>query len=80
MPDFPMLDVMDIPDDHMEPYLIHSPCNWQQVSENSMDPFHVSFLHTRVAGPQFSEVFGQLPRLRQLSVNFVDFHFFPRPK
>ena len=61
MPEFPMLDVMDIPDDHMVPYLIHSPCNWQQVSENSMDPFHVSFLHTRVAGPQFSEVFAQLP-------------------
>ena len=45
----------------MVPYLIHSPCNWQQVSENAMDPFHVSFLHTRVAGPQFSEVFAELP-------------------
>ncbi|HVO87463.1 MAG TPA: aromatic ring-hydroxylating dioxygenase subunit alpha [Casimicrobiaceae bacterium] len=60
-PEFPRLDAMDIPDDTMVPYLIHSPCNWQQVSENSMDPFHVPFLHTRVAGPQFSEVFEQLP-------------------
>ena len=60
-PEFPMLDVMDIPEDRMVPSLIHSPCNWQQVSENSMDPFHVSFLHTRVAGPQFSEVFAELP-------------------
>ncbi len=60
-PEFPILDTMVIPDDTMVPYLIHSPCNWQQVSENSMDPFHVPFLHTRVAGPQFSEVFAQLP-------------------
>jgi len=61
MPEFPRLDVMDIPDDEMVPYMIDSPCNWQQVSENSMDPFHVAFLHTRVAGPQFSEVFAELP-------------------
>jgi hypothetical protein len=26
-----------------------------------MDPFHVPFLHTRVAGAQFSEVFAELP-------------------
>ena len=60
-PEFPMLDAMIIPDDRMVPYLIHSPCNWQQVSENSMDPFHVPFLHTRVSGAQFSEVFAELP-------------------
>jgi nitrite reductase/ring-hydroxylating ferredoxin subunit len=60
-PEFPILDAMVIPDNTMVPYLIHSPCNWQQVSENSMDPFHVPFLHTRVAGAQFSEVFEQLP-------------------
>jgi nitrite reductase/ring-hydroxylating ferredoxin subunit len=53
-PEFPLLDMM-------VPYIIHSPCNWQQVSENSMDPFHVPFLHTRVAGPQFSEIFAELP-------------------
>jgi hypothetical protein len=52
---------MIMPDNRMIPYVIHSPCNWQQVSENSMDPFHVPFLHTRVAGPQFSEVFAELP-------------------
>ena len=60
-PEFPMLDAMTMQDNRMVPYLIHSPCNWQQVSENSMDPFHVPFLHTRIAGPQFSEVFAQLP-------------------
>jgi nitrite reductase/ring-hydroxylating ferredoxin subunit len=60
-PAFPLMDAMVMPDNRMEPYLIHSPCNWQQVSENSMDPFHVAFLHTRVSGPQFSEVFASLP-------------------
>ena len=60
-PEFPIFDAMVIPDDRMVPYLIHSPCNWQQVSENSMDPFHVPFLHTRVSGAQFSEVFAELP-------------------
>ncbi|WP_213763557.1 aromatic ring-hydroxylating dioxygenase subunit alpha [Caballeronia sp. dw_19] len=60
-PAFPILDTMDMSDNDMVPYLIHSPCNWVQVSENSMDPFHVSFLHTRVAGAQFSEVFAELP-------------------
>jgi len=60
-PAFPMMDAMVMPDNRMKPYLIHSPCNWQQVSENSMDPFHVAFLHTRVSGPQFSEIFAELP-------------------
>ncbi len=68
-PEFPLLDVMNIPDDTMVPSLIHSPCNWQQVSENAMDPFHVSFLHTRVAGPQFSEIFADLP--------LIDYHETP---
>ena len=60
-PAFPLMDAMVMPDIRMTPYLIHSPCNWQQVSENSIDPFHVAFLHTRVSGPQFSEVFESLP-------------------
>jgi hypothetical protein len=60
---------MDIPDDTMVPYLIHSPCNWQQVSENSIDPYHVSFLHTRMSGAQFSDVFERLP--------IIDYHETP---
>ena len=65
-PPFPMMDALLMPNNRMKPYLIHSPCNWQQVSENSMDPFHVAFLHTRVSGPQFSEVFAELP--------IIDYH------
>ena len=60
-PAFQTMDAMVMLDNWMKPYLIHSPCNWLQVSENSMDPFHVAFLHTRVSGPQFSEVFATLP-------------------
>lgn len=60
-PAFPLIDAIVMPDNRMKPYLIESPCNWLQVSENSMDPFHVAFLHTRVSGPQFSEVFATLP-------------------
>jgi nitrite reductase/ring-hydroxylating ferredoxin subunit len=66
MPPFPTMDATLMPDNRMKPYLIHSPCNWQQVSENSVDPFHVAFLHTRVSGPQFSEVFAELP--------IIDYH------
>ena len=28
----------------------------------------------------YGDVVLALPRLRQLSMNYVDFHFFPRPK
>lgn len=62
-PPFPTMDAMVMPDNQMKPYVIHSPCNWLQVAENSMDPFHVAFLHTRVSGPQFSEVFAALPQI-----------------
>ena len=44
-----------------------SPCNWLQVRENEMDPMHIVFLHTRIAGVQFSEVYGEIPE-----VDFVE--------
>ena len=65
-PAFPRLDMMELPDNDMVPWQIHSPCNWLQVSENSMDPYHTPFLHTRMSGVQFEEVWGELP--------IVDFH------
>jgi phenylpropionate dioxygenase-like ring-hydroxylating dioxygenase large terminal subunit len=65
-PAFPRLDMMELPDNEMVPWQIHSPCNWLQVSENSMDPFHTPFLHTRMSGVQFEEAWGELP--------VVDFH------
>jgi nitrite reductase/ring-hydroxylating ferredoxin subunit len=61
MPPFPVFDTMQLPDDTMVPLLIPVPCNWVQVFENSSDPFHVTFLHTRVSGPQFQENLKLLP-------------------
>jgi nitrite reductase/ring-hydroxylating ferredoxin subunit len=60
-PEFPRLDMMEYPDNEMVPWQIHSPCNWLQVSENSMDPYHTPFLHTRMSGTQFEDVWGELP-------------------
>jgi nitrite reductase/ring-hydroxylating ferredoxin subunit len=65
-PAFPHLDVMDLPGNDMVPWQTHSPCNWLQVSENSMDPYHTPFLHTRMSGVQFEEIWGELP--------VMDFH------
>ena len=62
MPAFPVLDHFDLgPDDDMVPFLIPSPCNWLQVYENSFDPFHTAFLHSRVSGVQFTNEFAVLP-------------------
>jgi phenylpropionate dioxygenase-like ring-hydroxylating dioxygenase large terminal subunit len=60
-PAFPRLDMMELPDNEMLPWQIHSPCNWLQISENSMDPFHTPFLHTRMSGVQFEDIWGELP-------------------
>jgi len=53
MPPFPDMDMFYLKNDTMVPFMIPSPCNWLQVSENSFDPYHTVFLHTRVSGPQF---------------------------
>ena len=39
------------------------PCNWLQILENAMDPVHAAFLHTIVAGTQFTDEFGVVPNL-----------------
>jgi len=39
------------------------PCNWLQILENAMDPVHTAFLHTIVAGSQFTDEFGKVPEL-----------------
>jgi phenylpropionate dioxygenase-like ring-hydroxylating dioxygenase large terminal subunit len=66
IPPFPVFDTMELPDDTMAPYLVPSPVNWVQVFENSIDPYHVTFLHTRVSGVQFQENLVNLP--------IVDYH------
>ncbi|HHZ73247.1 MAG TPA: aromatic ring-hydroxylating dioxygenase subunit alpha, partial [Gammaproteobacteria bacterium] len=60
-PPFLHLDTMSIADHDMVPYAIDYPCNWLQVAENPMDPFHSVFLHTRVTRAHFNTAWGTLP-------------------
>ena len=60
-PEFPMLDTFSLPGVEMVPYAIDYPCNWLQVAENPMDPFHSVFLHTRVTRAHFNPAWGAMP-------------------
>ena len=60
-PEFPMLDTLSLPGDELVPYAIDYPCNWLQVAENPMDPFHSVFLHTRVTRAHFNPAWGTMP-------------------
>ena len=60
-PEFPMLDTLCIPGEELVPYSIDYPCNWLQVAENPMDPFHSVFLHTRVTRAHFNPAWGTMP-------------------
>ena len=60
-PEFPWLDTLKLPGDELAPYAIDYPCNWLQVAENPMDPFHSVFLHTRVTRAHFNPAWGAMP-------------------
>ena len=60
-PEFTRLDTLSLPGDELVPYAIDYPCNWLQVAENPMDPFHSVFLHTRVTRAHFNPAWGALP-------------------
>jgi len=62
-PAFPIYDAFDLPEQRLVPYSITYPCNWVQTAENSMDPAHVVFLHTRVSFAHFSEEWGVMPEM-----------------
>lgn len=62
-PAFPVYDVFEIPGQKPVPYSITYACNWVQTAENSMDPAHVVFLHTRVSFAHFSEHWGVMPEM-----------------
>ncbi len=59
-PVFPELDTYSVPDDDMVPFMVPSPVNWLQMSENSIDPYHVPYLHARVSGIQFQDNFQHI--------------------
>ncbi len=64
MPDFPLYDFMEMPDQDMIPIVFRSPVNWVHVRENTQDPIHVSFLHTMFADPQFGPWSYDLPAIQ----------------
>ena len=63
-PELPVLDTMAQPGNDLVPYAIDYPCNWLQVAENPMDPFHSVFLHTRVTRAHFNPAWGALPEVQ----------------
>ena len=62
-PQFPIYDTFDIEGGELVPYEVTMPCNWLQIAENSMDPMHVVYLHTKVNIVQFTEKLGIHPIL-----------------
>lgn len=60
-PPFFVTDAVATEGNDLHPYYLPFACNWLQSHENALDPYHSVFLHTRVAGVQFSESFGILP-------------------
>ena len=57
-PRFPLFDVQRIPGTRCVPFSLETPCNWLQVYENTQDPVHVVYLHTRMSGAQFGDASG----------------------
>jgi nitrite reductase/ring-hydroxylating ferredoxin subunit len=62
-PVFPHYDFLDRPGRHFTRHKVNSPCSWLQVRENEMDPVHITFLHTRLFGTQFTDAFGAVPTI-----------------
>jgi len=65
-PEFPVFDTFDIEGIDSVAYSLPYPCNWMQIVENAMDPFHGVFLHARVSGTHFFDSWAKL--------GIVDFH------
>jgi phenylpropionate dioxygenase-like ring-hydroxylating dioxygenase large terminal subunit len=63
MPEFPVYDTLEIPNQTYVPYRADYQCNWLQVLDAILDPIHTSFLHSRMSRPQFSEGMGELGEL-----------------
>ncbi len=63
MPEFPVYDTLEIPNQTFVPYRADYECNWLQVLDAILDPIHTSFLHSRMSRPQFSKGLGELGEL-----------------
>jgi nitrite reductase/ring-hydroxylating ferredoxin subunit len=71
MPAFPRFDIMEEGDGIVVPdgtsYGLGGgeilDCNWLQIFENVMDPFHVFVLHNAISGQQFAKSLAARPRV-----------------
>ena len=63
VPEFPIMDIWDDPESELVPFCYPYPCNWLQTLENTQDPVHSVFLHTRISGAQFEASWGVLPNV-----------------
>ena len=61
MPPFPEIEDFGTAPEDCVPFAVWTPCNWLQVHENNMDPFHSVFLHGNVSGVQLTPAFEVLP-------------------
>ena len=65
-PPLPIFDTFEMPGVESVAYSLPYPCNWLQIVENAMDPFHGVFLHARASGTHFFDTWARL--------GIVDFH------
>ncbi|MBM3626882.1 MAG: Rieske 2Fe-2S domain-containing protein [Alphaproteobacteria bacterium] len=72
-PAFPVLDT-SLDGAEPVPFAIRMPCNWLQVYENTQDPVHVVYLHTRISGAQFGDASGadQAIEYRQTPLGMIN--------
>jgi phenylpropionate dioxygenase-like ring-hydroxylating dioxygenase large terminal subunit len=56
------------------PFAIRMPCNWLQCFENTQDPVHVVYLHTRMSGQQFGDASGAMQTIeyRQTPLGMIN--------
>lgn len=60
-PEFPVRDPYG--SERIVPFAVAMENNWLQTYENTIDPVHSTFLHTRMTGTQLADAFGELPRV-----------------
>lgn len=63
VPPFPIYDTFEWPDTESAVFSAHFPCNWLQVHENCMDPFHATWLHALHGRTQLTPAWGAAPLL-----------------
>ena len=77
-PEFPIYDTLELPANRLLPYAIRQPCNWLQIFENTVDPIHAVFLHTRVSTVQLTDAWAEMPIVEFEEIDGGIFHVVTR--